>query len=51
VAGLGLAAGAIGSELYAVVVGMAVLTTLLVPPLLPALVQRAEDDAASLVPS
>jgi Kef-type K+ transport system membrane component KefB len=42
VAGLGLAAGAIDGTLYSVVVGMAVLTTLVVPPLLPALVRRAE---------
>lgn len=42
VAGLGLAAGAIDGTLYSVVVGMAVVTTLLVPPLLPALVRRAE---------
>jgi Kef-type K+ transport system membrane component KefB len=42
VAGLGLTAGAISGELYSVVVGMAILTTLLVPPLLPALARRAE---------
>ena len=42
VAGLGLSAGAITGELYSVVVGMAILTTLLVPPLLPAFVRRAE---------
>lgn len=42
VAGLGLSAGAINGELYSVVVGMAILTTLLVPPLLPVLVRRAE---------
>jgi Kef-type K+ transport system membrane component KefB len=42
IAGLGLTASAISGELYSVVVGMAVLTTLLVPPLLPALVRRAE---------
>ena len=41
VAGLGLSAGAIDSELYTVVVGMAILTTLMVPPLLPRLVRRA----------
>lgn len=41
VAGLGLQAGAIGTGLYSVVVGMAVLTTLIVPPLLPWLVRRA----------
>jgi Kef-type K+ transport system membrane component KefB len=42
VAGLGLSAGAIDSEIYSVVVGMAIVTTLVVPPLLPALVRRAE---------
>ena len=41
VAGLGLSAGAIDSQLYTVVVGMAILTTLMVPPLLPWLVRRA----------
>ena len=46
VAGLGLSAGAIGSELYSVVVGMAILTTLIVPPLLPRLVKRAETEHA-----
>ncbi|MCC6618707.1 MAG: cation:proton antiporter [Chloroflexi bacterium] len=42
VASLGLSAGAIGSEIYSIVVGMAILTTLIVPPFLPALVRRAE---------
>ncbi|HSM38358.1 MAG TPA: cation:proton antiporter, partial [Candidatus Limnocylindrales bacterium] len=42
VAGLGLTAGAIDSNIYSVVVGMAILTTLVVPPLLPALLRRAE---------
>jgi Kef-type K+ transport system membrane component KefB len=42
VAGLGLQQGAIAAEMYTVVVGMAILTTLVVPPLLPALVRRAE---------
>lgn len=46
VAGLGLSAGAIASEMYSVVVGMAILTTLIVPPLLPGLVRRAEGDEA-----
>lgn len=45
VAGLGLSAGAIESEIYSVVVGMAILTTLIVPPLLPMLVRRAESAA------
>jgi Kef-type K+ transport system membrane component KefB len=47
VAGLGLSAGAIDSEIYSVVVGMAIITTLIVPPLLPWLVRRAEAEAAS----
>ncbi len=51
VAGLGLSAGAIESAMYSVVVGMAIITTLIVPPLLPLLVRRAEggtprDDGA-----
>ncbi|HEY4767503.1 MAG TPA: cation:proton antiporter [Candidatus Limnocylindria bacterium] len=46
VAGLGLGAGAISSHLYSVVVGMAVLTTLMVPPLMAPLVRRAEPGAA-----
>jgi Kef-type K+ transport system membrane component KefB len=45
VAGLGLSAGAITGQLYSVVVAMAVVTTLLVPPLLPWLVARAEQEA------
>jgi len=42
VAGLGLSTGAIDNALYSVVVGMAIVTTLIVPPLLPVLVRRAE---------
>ena len=42
VAGLGLSAGAIDSSVYTLVVGMAVITTLIVPPLLPMLARRAE---------
>jgi Kef-type K+ transport system membrane component KefB len=42
VAGFGLSTGAIGGSIYSVVVGMAIITTILVPPLLPALVRRAE---------
>jgi Kef-type K+ transport system membrane component KefB len=44
VAGLGLSTGAIGHTVYSVVVGMAIITTLIVPPFLPALVRRAEPD-------
>ncbi|HEX7196876.1 MAG TPA: cation:proton antiporter [Candidatus Limnocylindria bacterium] len=40
VAGLGLQVGAIDARLYTVVVAMAILTTLIVPPFLPALVRR-----------
>ena len=42
VAGLGLSEGAIDPGMYSVVVGMAIITTLIVPPLLPMLVRRAE---------
>jgi len=42
VAGLALAAGAFGPDLYLVVVGMVVITSMVVPPFLPALVRRAE---------
>ena len=42
VAGLGLSAAAIDARIYSIVVGMAVITTLIVPPLLPSLVRRAE---------
>jgi len=45
VAGLGLQIGAIDGQLYTVVVAMAILTTLIVPPLLPALVRHAERDS------
>ena len=44
VAGLGLSAGAIDSEIYSVVVGMAIITTLIVPPFLPKLVWSAEGE-------
>ncbi len=44
VAGLGLQVGAIDGRLYSVVVGMAILTTLIVPPLLPRLVARARAE-------
>jgi Kef-type K+ transport system membrane component KefB len=42
VAGLALGAGAIDSDLYAVIVGMVVITALIVPPLMGPLVRRAE---------
>jgi Kef-type K+ transport system membrane component KefB len=45
VAGLGLSAGAIDAQIYSVVVGMAVLTTLIVPPFLPPLLRAAEPGA------
>jgi Kef-type K+ transport system membrane component KefB len=44
VAGLGLSRGAIDGEIYSVVVGMAIVTTLIVPPFLPRLVRQAEGD-------
>jgi Kef-type K+ transport system membrane component KefB len=43
VAGLGLREGAIDGTVYSVVVGMAVITTVIVPPLLPRLVRRDLD--------
>jgi Kef-type K+ transport system membrane component KefB len=46
VAGIGRGTGVVGDELFAVIVGMSVLTTLFVPPLLRLLVARpAEEDA------
>lgn len=45
IAGLGLQTGAIEGQLYTVVVAMAILTTLIVPPLLPVLVRRAGHSA------
>ena len=45
VAGLGLQIGAIEGQLYTVVVAMAILTTLIVPPFLPALVSRSGSRA------
>ncbi|MCV0402510.1 MAG: cation:proton antiporter [Chloroflexi bacterium] len=45
VAGLGLSTGAIEGEIYSVVVGMAIITTLIVPPFLPALVRRATTNS------
>ena len=47
VAGLGLQIGAIEGQLYTVVVAMAILTTLIVPPLLPMLVRGAEGSSES----
>ena len=46
VAALGLTTGAIARDIYSVVVGMAIVTTLIVPPLLPPLVRRGEPDAS-----
>jgi Kef-type K+ transport system membrane component KefB len=45
VAGLGLQVGATEGELYTVVVAMAVITTLIVPPFLPMLVRGASTSA------
>jgi Kef-type K+ transport system membrane component KefB len=47
VAGLGLSAGAIDARIYSVVVGMAIITTLIGPPLLPVLVRRAEGGGSA----
>jgi Kef-type K+ transport system membrane component KefB len=44
VAGLALTAGAIEPNLYAVIVGMVVITVLIVPPLMGPLVRRAEPE-------
>ena len=44
VAGLALTAGAIQPDLYAVIVGMVVITALVVPPLMGPLVRRAEPE-------
>lgn len=50
VAGLALAAGAFGADLYLVVVGMVVITSMLVPPFLPRLVRRAEPGIGAKKP-
>lgn len=50
VAGLGLQVGAIDDSIYSVVVGMAIITTLIVPPFLPALVSRAESGPGDRLP-
>ena len=42
VAGLALSAGAFGADLYLVIVGMVIITSILVPPLMPPLARRAE---------
>jgi Kef-type K+ transport system membrane component KefB len=44
VAGLALTAGAIEPDLYAVIVGMVVITAIIVPPLMGPLVRRAEPE-------
>ena len=46
VAGLALTAGAFGRDIYAVVVGMVVITALLVPPLMGGFVRRGEPEVA-----
>jgi Kef-type K+ transport system membrane component KefB len=48
VAGLGLQMGVVDGSIYSVVVGMAVITTLIVPPALPALVRWAEPEMAGV---
>ncbi|HEY6608861.1 MAG TPA: cation:proton antiporter [Candidatus Limnocylindria bacterium] len=47
VAGLGLSTGAIGSDVYSIVVAMAIVTTLIVPPFLPYLVRRTSNPFGS----
>ena len=47
VAGLALTAGAFDATLYAVIVGMVVVTALVVPPLMGPLVRRAEPEVAA----
>ncbi len=47
VAGIGQASGVIGERVFAVVVGMSVLTTLLVPPLLRILARRLPDETGA----
>jgi Kef-type K+ transport system membrane component KefB len=47
VAGIGRAAGVIDDQLFAVIVGMSVLTTLIAPPLLRALKPPSDGDARS----
>jgi Kef-type K+ transport system membrane component KefB len=46
VAGIGRATGVVGDELFAVIVGMSVLTTLAVPPLLRLLAPRPNEEEA-----
>jgi Kef-type K+ transport system membrane component KefB len=48
VAGIGQASGVIGERVFAVVVGMSVLTTLLVPPVLRVLARRLPAEDAAL---
>jgi Kef-type K+ transport system membrane component KefB len=45
VAGLGLQMGVVDGSVYSVVVGMAVITTLVVPPAVPALLRWAESSS------
>lgn len=49
VAGIGRATGVIDDELFAVIVGMSILTTLLVPPVLRRLLAPASEPAAKAV--
>ncbi|HEY6608269.1 MAG TPA: hypothetical protein VI277_03645, partial [Candidatus Limnocylindria bacterium] len=39
--------GAIGSDVYSIVVAMAIVTTLIVPPFLPSLVRRTSNPLGS----
>ena len=47
VAGIGEASGVVGPRVFAIVVGMSILTTLLVPPVLRALAKRLPPDRAA----
>ena len=51
VASIGAAEGVITDRLFAVIVGMAVLTTLIVPPVLRVLLARREDLDDDAVPA
>jgi len=51
VAGIGIEAGALGDEAFAIIVGMAILTTVVVPPVLRVLARRLPDLDATAAPA
>ena len=51
VAGIGAATGVVDTELFAAIVGMSILTTLIVPPFLRRLSEAGPDDADPVSPS